>query len=165
MHDLFDFLFEDDNENELNKDYIKIVYQTNPIGKEGIILYLTTFDIEAYNKDKEIKDKQVREDINIRELQRHNGLIPDGMVGPQTLRVLEEYLNNKVDIFYKEEMLKIKNFFAELDKQKRKRTHFGDVTNCQSIICDVVEGDIVNCNSVHCKEIKGDTINCKIYQN
>ena len=30
--------------------YTKIVYKTEPIGKEKIILYLTTFDIEAFEK-------------------------------------------------------------------------------------------------------------------
>ena len=35
----------------MNKDYVKVIYESNPIGKEKIILYLTTFDIEAFKKD------------------------------------------------------------------------------------------------------------------
>lgn len=32
-------------------DYVKIVYQSEPIGRDRIILYLTTFDIEAFNEN------------------------------------------------------------------------------------------------------------------
>lgn len=35
--------------------YTKIVYQTNPIGPEKIILYLTTFDIEKFKEDESLK--------------------------------------------------------------------------------------------------------------
>ena len=35
--------------------YTKIVYQTPPIGEFGIVLYLTKFDLEAYNKDQELE--------------------------------------------------------------------------------------------------------------
>ena len=29
--------------------YTKITYQSNPIGKEQIVLYLTTFDLKAFD--------------------------------------------------------------------------------------------------------------------
>lgn len=35
--------------------YTKIVYQSEPIGEYGIVLYLTKFDLEAYNKDQELE--------------------------------------------------------------------------------------------------------------
>ena len=35
--------------------YSKVVYESNPIGKEKIILYLTTFDIEAFEKDQSLE--------------------------------------------------------------------------------------------------------------
>ena len=39
----------------MNKDYVKVVYESNPIGKEGIILKLTTFDIEQWKKDQQLE--------------------------------------------------------------------------------------------------------------
>lgn len=37
-------------------DYIKIVYQSEPIGKEKIILQLTTFDIEKFKENENLKN-------------------------------------------------------------------------------------------------------------
>lgn len=42
----------------MNNKYFKIKYQTPPIGKEKIVLYLYDFDIEAYERDLEIKQSQ-----------------------------------------------------------------------------------------------------------
>lgn len=40
----------------MNKnEYVKVVYQSEPIGKDNIILELTTFDYEKYEKDQELK--------------------------------------------------------------------------------------------------------------
>ena len=44
----------------LNDDYVKITYQTPPIGPSKIVLYLTTFDIEKYKKDQEVATKTKR---------------------------------------------------------------------------------------------------------
>lgn len=38
----------------MNNSYTEITYQSEPIGKEKIILYLTTFDLEAFEKDKNL---------------------------------------------------------------------------------------------------------------
>ena len=35
--------------------YTKVVYQSDPIGKDKIILYLTTFDLEAFKKDESLE--------------------------------------------------------------------------------------------------------------
>ena len=35
--------------------YVKIVYQTPPIGPDKIVLYLTTFDKEAFERDQQLK--------------------------------------------------------------------------------------------------------------
>lgn len=35
--------------------YTKVVYQSEPIGKEKIILYLTTFDLEAFKENEELE--------------------------------------------------------------------------------------------------------------
>lgn len=38
------------------KDYVKITYESKPIGEYGIILRLTTFDIEAWKRDQKLKE-------------------------------------------------------------------------------------------------------------
>ena len=40
------------SEEEIMK-YIKVTYRSEPIGKEGIVLELTTFDIEKWKNDKQ----------------------------------------------------------------------------------------------------------------
>lgn len=44
--------------------YTKIVYQSEPIGEYGIVLYLTKFDLEAYNRDQELEKNQNIEIVN-----------------------------------------------------------------------------------------------------
>ena len=39
----------------MNEEYIKVVYQSKPIGKEGIVLELTTFDKEKYERDQQLQ--------------------------------------------------------------------------------------------------------------
>ena len=41
--------------------YVKIVYQSEPIGKERIVLYLTTFDKEAFERDNLFQLKEEKE--------------------------------------------------------------------------------------------------------
>ena len=62
--------------------YIRIVYRSEPIGKEGIILYLTTFDIDKYNQElnkKEIGIEVFTDDINF-------NVILSGVISPLTSR-------------------------------------------------------------------------------
>jgi hypothetical protein len=153
-----DYLEELKQEN-LNK-YVKVIYQSEPIGEYGIILELTTFDLEAFKKDEELKKKKQFEKINIKQFQLDNNLIADGILGPQTLSILEQRLNDRVDEFYKTELMKMKNTIEKFNKQCKG--NFGDVTNSRDIVCDIIEGDVINCQNVRCKEIKGDTINCSI---
>lgn len=42
------------SEEEIMK-YIKVTYRSEPIGKEGIVLELTTFDIEKWKNDKKLE--------------------------------------------------------------------------------------------------------------
>ena len=39
----------------MNDKYTKVVYQSEPIGKEKIVLYLTTFDLEAFEKNEKLR--------------------------------------------------------------------------------------------------------------
>ena len=45
-------------------DYVKVVYQSEPIGEERIILYLTTFDTKKFEKEPK-KDLSFWEDLKL----------------------------------------------------------------------------------------------------
>lgn len=42
----------------MNDKYVKVVYKSDPIGPERIVLYLTTFDTDALQRDEEIKKQE-----------------------------------------------------------------------------------------------------------
>ena len=103
---MFECFFNNSNSiNKQSKDnkYVKITYISEPIGKEKIRLQLTTFDVEAFEKDKnltEIPLKTVEQNITL----------PHNLFDTQEcLNSFEELLNNKIDEFYKQEIKILKN--------------------------------------------------------
>lgn len=176
----------------LNDDYVKITYQTPPIGPSKIVLYLTTFDIEKYKKDQEVETKTrtlvFEEPINsgynsfadIRN-SLDNRLYYDTVNAGNRLyntdyydntdyyEYLENSLNNVVMRYYEpyvEELKRTINAYKAMIRltEKYGGSQVNDITNTDIVECDVIQGDVINCKEVHCKEIKGDTINCKIYK-
>ena len=165
MEELFRFYNEEDTEDSIvNRDYleelkeensnkyIKVVYQSDPIGEYGIVLELTTFDFEAYEKDEKLKKKTQHEKIDIKKFQVDNVLDID---------LLENHLNKRVDEFYKSELIKMKNII-EKNKKNNFKVIKGNIYNSENIVCEIIQGNVVNCDNVKCKEIKGNTINCSI---
>ena len=78
----------------MNNKYVKIVYQSETIGVENIILYLTTFDIDKYNKDLEKKQFGIKVYIDSEIPKR------DNMPMNEFLEELEVRLNSYVKNFY-----------------------------------------------------------------
>lgn len=77
----------------MNDKYTKITYQSEPIGKEKIVLQLTTFDLEAFKKDEKlIKIPQQRKAI-VFEFDRYDVI--------NNHYILEE-MNNQFENFIKE---------------------------------------------------------------
>lgn len=77
----------------MNDKYVKVIYQTPPIGEYGIVLELTTFDFEAQERDE--KEKQLLEK---RQFERLN-------INPsEPLHIIEQRLNDRVDEFYRKEL-------------------------------------------------------------
>ena len=85
----------------MNDKYVKVIYQTPPIGEYGIVLELTTFDFEAQERDE--KEKQLLEK---RQFERININLNE------PLDIIEQRLNNRVDEFYKKE---IENLRSQLE--------------------------------------------------
>ncbi len=73
--------------------YVKVIYQTPPIGEYGIVLELTTFDFEAQERDE--KEKQLLEKKQFERLD----------INPnEPLEIIEQRLNARVDTFYRKEI-------------------------------------------------------------
>ena len=82
----------------MNDKYVKVMYQTPPIGEYGIVLELTTFDFEAQERDE--KEKQLLEK---RQFERLN-------INPnEPLHIIEQRLNDRVDAFYRKEIESLRN--------------------------------------------------------
>lgn len=145
----------------MDNKYIKIVYQTEPIGEEKIILYLTTFDVEAYERDKKLKEipqktKAVTVLFDKQDLEM-----------PSFINNFEKNLNCIVKDTYQEEIEKLKllvesnraiNNFASLPFGIKEKIQ--NITNSGDVHCDIVYGNITNCDNVYCNEIKGNVVNC-----
>lgn len=73
--------------------YTKVVYQSEPIGKEKIILYLTTFDLEAFKNDEKLETipeqrKAIAFEFNKSEILNNPNFV--------------EEMNNKFETMFKE---------------------------------------------------------------
>lgn len=135
----------------MGNKYIKVVYQTEPIGKERIILYLTTFDIEAYDKEQ----NSIKQQVKIFELPKHN------LQEPNFIYDIEKMLNDYVKHYYEpyiEELKEIINTKKIMDKTIDLNAK--NITNSDDVHCNIVYGNITNCDNIYCNEIKGNVVNC-----
>lgn len=164
----------------LNDDYVKITYQTPPIGPSKIVLYLTTFDIEKYKNDQEVETKtrtlvfeepdncgynsfaDIRNSLDNRlyghSIQQHN---------MNYYEYLQDSLNNVVMRYYEPYVGELKrtiDVYKAMLKTTPSFYNVEDVTNVPKLVCDTVCGDVTNCHEVHCNNIKGDLINCSVYK-
>lgn len=146
-----------------NDDYVKIVYQTPPIGERKIILYLTTFDLEAYKKDHKVKYKKEIKEIpvvNYIEEPRTYGqlCIQEGQQA-----FLEYEINHWVKSYYQP---LIEQLRYECEKMKPVPICYGEtsgnVANVDEVHCNDIKGNVVNCDKVYCNTIKGNVINCEV---
>lgn len=77
----------------MNNKYTKVTYTSEPIGKERIVLYLTTFDLEAFEKDEKLEKIPIKRKAITFELNRADLLnIPN----------LVSEMNNRFEKMFKE---------------------------------------------------------------
>ena len=84
--------------------YTKITYQTEPIGKEKIILYLTTFDLEAFEKDKQLEKIPTKREATVIEFEKHK-LNEINFIDELTYQ-MEKYIREK----YGKQLLEMKSY-------------------------------------------------------
>lgn len=132
--------------------YVKIVYQSNPIGKEKIILYLTTFDKEAFEKDQLLEKKQaISFDIERMDFGNINSIIN-----------LENKLNDFVKKYYEPKVNELQGLInsKKAIRESIPLVNAKNISNVDEVHCGTVNGSIVNSDIVYCTEIKGNVINC-----
>ena len=155
---------------EENK-YVKVVYQSNPIGKEQIILYLTTFDIEAFEKDQsleKIPTKKIAKAFDIPEKIIGDGTAFGVNYNMYQAELFETIIEKFIAETYDEELRKMQCCIEALRKIKIvPQWNTKNITNSDDVHCNIVEGNISNCDNVYCNEIKGNVVNCDnvIYKN
>lgn len=168
----------------LNDDYVKITYETPPIGPSKIVLYLTTFDIEKYKKDQEVETKTKSLVFEEPDNRGYNSFADirnslDNRIYCDTVNAgnrlyntnyyeyLQESLNNVVMRYYEpyvEELKREIDAYRVIRKTLPNFVSAQDVTNVPTLVCDTVCGDVTNCHEVHCNNIQGDLINCRVYK-
>lgn len=124
--------------------YVRVVYQSEPIGKERIILYLTTFDKEAFERDNlfQLKEEKIIHEFERAELNR-----------PDFIEMFERNLNTTVKNIYEEKL-------KEIESIMKMSKNVKNISNSDDVYCNIVYGNISNCDNIYCKEIKGNVSNC-----
>lgn len=135
--------------------YSKIVYQSNPIGKEQIILYLTTFDVEAFEKDQSLEKIPTKTIAKVIEVEKADINIPN------FIEIINDRLEHIVSETYEKQLLEMTGCIEALRKIKIvPQWNAKNITNSDDVHCNIVEGNIINCDNVYCNEIKGNVVNC-----
>ena len=123
----------------MNDKYTKVVYQSDPIGEEKIVLYLTTFDIEAFKKDEQmqhIPEQRVAKVIQF-EIQDINQ--------PNFIEILEKEINNLIKETYSKQLEDMKNCIETQRKFVLNTINvqeFGEKMNNEKVRI-IVPGDIL----------------------
>ena len=102
------------------KDYVKVLYESNPIGKSGIILKLTTFDLEQWKKDQQLEEIPKTQIGVYVEIDRSQTLEPD------FLPKLQAQLNHLIINNYEMQIIEMKQELELLRKVKIVPIEYGD---------------------------------------
>lgn len=137
--------------------YTKITYQSNPIGKEQIILYLTTFDLEAFEKNQNLEKIPTKTEAKIVQFEKNK------LENVNILQEINNYYEDYINQTYKKQLEEMAKYIEILRKIKIVPQWNGNaknITNSDEVHCNIVEGNITNCDNVYCNEIKGNVVNC-----
>lgn len=104
-----------------SKDYVKIIYESKPIGEYSIILQLTTFDIEAWKRDQNLKQIPIKTEA--KRLRLDNASM---LKDPAYLIRLKEQINNFVVNNYEQQILDLKQELEFLRNIKIVPIEYGD---------------------------------------
>lgn len=106
--------------------YAKIVYESDPIGVERIVLVLTTFDIEKYNEDQRLLEMPKKYECMQYEIP--NYVLSDRRELQRYLNDLESRVNAFINNRYEYELEIMKN-----EIEYRRQSQLAEL-ECQRII-------------------------------
>lgn len=109
----------------MNNKYTKVVYSSDPIGDEKIVLYLTTFDLEAFKKDeamKKIPSRQVASAFTY-----EKSWLRDN---PNTLlEQMNKYYTQIIENTYKQQIEEMKSYIEYLRQNGMPQAKWYEVSN------------------------------------
>lgn len=102
------------------KDYVKVLYESTPIGENGIILKLTTFDLDQWKKDQQLKEiPKTQKGIYVK-------LEKTQMLEPDFLPELQAQFNHLIIDNYEKQLDEMKQELELLRKIKIVPMEYGD---------------------------------------
>lgn len=148
----------------MKKDYVKIVYESEPIGEYKIRLILTTFDVEAYMKDinnikydKELIEIPVEPPVSIEKRIETEHYLGD----------LEQKINSALRRIYEPEINSLKTMVQMMKDDYENNLKDAILNPIKEIMnvsgdihCRDVNGHITNCGDIYCNTFKGVANNC-----
>lgn len=147
--------------------YVKVVYQTEPIGKERIVLYLTTFDLEAFQKDQNLEKIPTKQIVRAFEAPTQINFETSDMVvnyNNYQVKMFETILEKIVRDTYENQLEEMTSIIETLRNTKIIPINYDskikNISNSDDVHCDIVYGNISNCDNIYCTEIKGNVVNC-----
>lgn len=147
--------------------YVKIAYQSEPIGKEKIILYLTTFDLETFEKDQKLEKipiKTIAKVVDIPQTIKFENSAMDVKYNAYQIKMFETIIEKFIKETYEEQLQQMSHCIETLRAIKivpiEYDTNAKNITNADDVHCNIVYGDIKNCDNIYCNEIKGNIVNC-----
>lgn len=162
----------------LHDNYVTISYESQPIGPDKIVLYLTTFDMERYEKEQILEKKEERVEIDTSIAPIVNPLDStyvcdeySGLKWNYCLLDIEEQVSRIISEYYEQKVKELQEKIDEYNNKIETMCHIqdinhidkvGNVMNVKQVNCDVIEGNVMNCGAVFVHKIQGNIVNCNI---
>ena len=151
----------------MDDKYVKVTYQSDPIGKEQIVLELTTLDLEAFEKDEKLEKIPEKKEAVCFEYEKSQ--LSNSICG--AINELNNRINNEIGLKYQKQINEMKSYIEYLRKgninlyevenyTKKDLQNAKNISNADDVHCNIVYGDIKNCDNIYCHEIKGNVVNC-----
>lgn len=145
--------------------YTKVVYESDPIGNEQIVLVLTTFDVQAFKENEKLEQipvKKVTKTINMpRQMVEDRAFAVN--YNEYQVKLFETIIEKFVRETYDEQLEEMKAYIEELRNIKfvpNDYSNVKNVSNSDNVYCNIVYGNVSNCDNIYCNEIKGNVTNC-----
>lgn len=142
----------------MDNKYTKITYQSDPIGKERIVLYLSTFDLEAFKKNENLEKIPTKRQAISFDFEKK-----DILNNPNLAIEMNNKFEKMFENTYKKQLEEMQEYIEALRKIKFVPVEYSDVkniSNSDDVHCNIVYGNITNCDNIYCNEIKGNVVNC-----